>query len=371
MRCCFLANVSLWPRFHALVKESLTPKEASPDFDDVVEIQLQLTKEMKDIQTNLLDLVNLSVSEIKRAVPALNDEEISVETALPKGFEKIVSTYMDPVWNTISSKSKEVLNELKLFRMLLTQLTKYDCVSFYSSLCLYTSHEAAFKSSWVLSKAAENIINAAKSRLCKTSKKSIEFFPEIPAKWLALSEILNEIIVSKQQEKEDAEDSEKVEENFGARLKTLIFAEDNRTCSILKDYLTTGSEATLAKIARNSENIRPSLPPELLVHLHEAFEKTKVKKSNRLGKPQKSSNANDEDNAEESIQITLTQLQRKYEDIEFLQTPVFIRAYRSLDELGAFSVSEMLDDLMPDVIVLFDASEFKFSFLHCEHKSLM
>jgi hypothetical protein len=367
MRHCFLANVSLWPRFHKSIKDSLAKASS-----DVVEIQLNLTAPMREIQSNLLDLVSWSVSELKRLVPALNDEEVTTEVALTKGFEKIISMYVDPVWNTVSSKSKEIMNDLKIFRLLLTSLTKADCVSFFSLLCQHTSKDAAFKSSWVLTKYAENIILAAKARLFpvvdakkgsdvpKSSNSKVpNFNPEVHPKWLALSEVLSEICIKQEKSEADSDC------NFGAKIKTLIFAEDVKTCVVIRDYLSHGSDATLARIATNSENIKVELPPELAKKLDSIYLENKGVKRFHHGKkpPGKVGRLNDDQDEAETtsgpteIQVTLTQIERKYEDIEFLQCPVFIRPLKSLSDSEAFPISETLDQLKPDVIVLFDPSE--------------
>lgn len=303
-------------------------------------------------------------------VPALNDEEVTVESALTKGFEKIVAAYVDPVWNTISSKSKEILNDMKIFRLLLTQLTKADCITFFSTLCQYTSKNAVFKSSWVLTKAAEQVITTARSRVfppCnskqtkqlgndKKSSVTNDFEPEVHPKWLALSEILKEISNSTIQEP-PAENDDK-SETFVAKLKTLIFTEDVKTCTVLKDYLCHGSESTLAKIVKNCDNITLELSQELKVKVDNISNDHRGVKRYKRGNAQKGVQ-NDQDNDVKNqtrgpteVQITLTQIERKYEDIEFLQTPVFIRPLKFSDE--TFAVSETLDQLKPDVIIIFD-----------------
>ncbi|CAL8083519.1 unnamed protein product [Orchesella dallaii] len=363
MRSTFLANVSLWPRFHAAVKETLTGKDSR--FNNVIEIQLQLSEEMRGIQSDLLDLITWSVSELKRLVPALNDEDVTVETALTTSFEKIVAAYVDPVWNTINSKSKEILNDLKVFRLLLAHLTKSDCVTFYSTLCNYTSHDAVLKSSWVLTKSAENIIVAARNRIfsssvstsdsCSKSKQASAsaFKPEIHPKWLALGEILHEISIKKEKVEEEKRSKDEQLTTFGAKLKTLIFTQDVKTCFTLRDYLCHGSEPTLAKLIRNSDNIKYDLPPEVLQKLNQINQDQRAAKRSRLG-DEHNNVSSDEEADKTEIQFTLTQIERKYMDVEFLQTPVFIRPFRNLGDTEAFGISETLDKLKPDVLILFD-----------------
>lgn len=282
MRSCFLAKLSLWPRFHSAVKESLKGRHDS-DVDSVVEIHLKLTEEMREIQSNIMDLASSMLSELKRLVPAISDEEVTVETALTKGFEKIIQAYVDPVWNTIDVKSKEILTDLKVFRLLLSHLTKSDCITFYSILCEYTSQEAALrsKSGWILSKSAEKIINAARKRLKppthsgKKSEDDSDFDPEVHPKWLAIGEVLQEIN-TKMEEEENDETEEEAEGCCLAKCKTLIFAEDFKTCSTIRDYLSKGKKLTLAKIARNCDNVKLAIPPEIILQLNSITRNEKV-----------------------------------------------------------------------------------------------
>lgn len=313
---------------------------------------------------------------MKRLIPALNDEDVAVETALTNKFEKIVAAYVDPVWNTISSKSKEVLNDLKIFRLLLTMLTKADCVTFLSTIYLYTSKDAVLRSSWVLTKSAEQVVTASRARVFSSSTSSqkqktdnvnvtkkppLDFQPEVHPKWLALSEILREISNSTSEFEET--------ETFAAKLKTLIFTEDVRTCTILKDYLCHGSEATLGKIAKNCDNLKVDLTPDQLVKVDSIYSDNRgVKKYKRNGDKEEENVNDGEDEANKSrgpttVQVTLTQIERKYEDIEFLQAPVFIRPLKSLGE-EIFAVSETLEQLKPDVIIIFDPCKYFIIFLY-------
>ncbi|CAG7728085.1 unnamed protein product [Allacma fusca] len=381
MRSSFLANVSLWPRFHAVVKQSLNlPGDDS--LTHVVEIQLNLTEEMREIQTNLLDLVSWSVSELKRLVPALNDDEINAETALTHGFQKIIGAHMDAEWNTINNKAKELLNDLKVFRILLTYLTKFDCVSFYSALCNYTSSDMVFKSSWIVSTSAEKVIVASRGRILKQPKKTpneqasgagskkATFKPEVHPKWLAVSEILNDTF--KQSEKRVAEiATEEMSDDDSScglamkspDLKTLIFVEDSRTCSVLKDYLTDGSLEVMGKLVHNSDKIKIDLPPDLIAKLNSKRKADsepsakRIKISNNKDNSEGVSEAgpsNDGCSKDKDVQITLTQIRRKYETVEVFPSPVMIRPYNNPNEEDAFSVNETLLSLKPDVIVIFD-----------------
>jgi len=379
MKSCFLPKLSLWPRIHAAIKESLKCPQQGSTPEAVVEIQLKLTEEMREIQSNLMDLVTSTLAELKRLVPSLGDEDVTIETALTKGFEKIIRAHVDPIWNTINLKSKEILNDLKIFRLLMTQLTKSDCVTFYSTLCNYTSQEAALRSgsAWVLSKAAEKVITAARKRLkpVKESNKgksserqSPPFDPEPHPKWLAIGEILQEI--NTKLDEQEASDSEPQESGSCcfSKSKTVIFAEDVKTCGAIRDYLSRGRILTLAKIARNCDNIKVEIPSEIIMKLNSISRNEKVDPA-IVGGSRSNSNKSGGDDEEMNtsigpteVQVTLTQIQRKYDDIEFMQSPVFVLPLKHFGDGEAYGVSGMLEKLRPDNIIIFDPGNFSFSF---------
>lgn len=57
------------------------------------------------------------------------------------------------------------------------------------------------------------------------------------------------------------------------------------------------------------------------------------------------------------VQITLTQIQRKYDDVQFLQSPVLVVPLRHF-EGEAYGISETLEKLRPDNIIIFDPGNF-------------
>jgi hypothetical protein len=234
-------------------------------------------------------------------------------------------------------------------------------------LCDYTSQEAALrsKSGWILSKSAEKIINAARKRLkpAKTSKgkSDFDFDPEVHPKWLAVGEILHEINVKLEVE-ENNETEEEAEHCCFAKSKTLIFAEDFKTCSTIRDYLSKGRILTLAKIARNCENVKLDIPPEVILHLNSVTRNERVDPSIAVvGASRSNSNKSGGSDDKEmnqtigptEVQVTLTQIQRKYDDVQFLQSPVFVVPLRHF-EGEAYGISETLEKLRPDNIIIFD-----------------
>lgn len=114
MRTVFVKELYLWPRFHATVIQSLKQKEPQ-----VVELHIPLSKKMLQIQTCILDLMNLTVKELKRINRTVELQEITAENCLTKKFHKILQAQLDCIWNQLSSKSKQLIADLKTLRHLI------------------------------------------------------------------------------------------------------------------------------------------------------------------------------------------------------------------------------------------------------------
>lgn len=114
MRNLFVRDLFLWPRFHALIQQNLKTYEPVS-----VEFSIPLTSKMTQIQTNLLDLMNFLVKELKRINPVVDMEEVTVENCVTKKFHKILQTQLDAIWNQLSAKTKLLISDLKILRSLM------------------------------------------------------------------------------------------------------------------------------------------------------------------------------------------------------------------------------------------------------------
>jgi len=240
MKTLFVRNLYLWPRFHATVSASL--EKCKPQ---VVELHVPLTPAMLEIQTAVLDLMNFTVKELKHINQTLDTDELTVENAVSKSFHKILQMQLDPIWHQLSMKTKQLVADLKTLRLVLTYLTKYDCVTFNTLVNSLRSTDYAMKSSgWLLLDSAETLFVVSKQRVTGTQTKkendnSSDVQPEVNPKWQVLSEILEEVDgLSKQAAKMDPSCSNTV----------LVLVEDSRTCNQLKQYLTVGTRDTLLNL---------------------------------------------------------------------------------------------------------------------------
>ncbi|XP_042293361.1 DNA repair endonuclease XPF isoform X1 [Sceloporus undulatus] len=254
MRNLFVRKLYLWPRFHAVVHSFL--EQHKPE---VVEMHVTMTPAMRAIQSSILDILNACVRELKHCNPALEAEDLSLENAIGKAFDKTIRHYLDPLWHQLGTKTKSLVQDLTVLRTLLWYLTQYDCVTFLNLLESLRASEKAFgrNSGWLFLDSSTSMFLNARSRVyCLTDgngnkKRKIsektdvkeeneqkrELVLESNPKWEALRNVLKEI------EMENANS-----DALGGPGRVLICASDDRTCAQLKEYITTGAEAFLMRL---------------------------------------------------------------------------------------------------------------------------
>ncbi|MCV5185584.1 hypothetical protein OFB79_25550, partial [Escherichia coli] len=62
MRNMFLRKASLWPRFHVQVAQSLEGKKKA----EVIELEEPMTDSMREIQTAIMECVEISIQELTK-----------------------------------------------------------------------------------------------------------------------------------------------------------------------------------------------------------------------------------------------------------------------------------------------------------------
>nr|CAG4643819.1 EOG090X03DI [Lepidurus arcticus] len=238
MRCLFVKNLYLWPRFHATVNASLEAVQPQ-----VIEIRVQMTPAMTSIQTAVLDLINFTLKELRRSNPSLDLEEMTVENWMAKSFHKSLTIQLEPVWHQLSSRTKQLVADLKTLRTILLSLTQYDCITFYNVLNSFRTTEQALQSSgWLLLDAADTLYVQARLRVYGTLpttevKEMGEPKLEENSKWVALLEVLQEI-------KSDCSS----ESTADLKPCILVVAEDERTCLQLEEVVKFGSKRLLMRL---------------------------------------------------------------------------------------------------------------------------
>jgi DNA excision repair protein ERCC-4 len=204
MRNLFLRNVSLWPRFQVSVAQSLEGKKRA----EVIELEVEMSDSMRDIQNAIMECVEVSIGELKKANSGLEMEDWNLDSALHKQFDLVVRRQLDPVWHRVSWKTKQIVNDLSVLRGMLHTLLTYDAVSFNRQLdTILAAHSPPpgstrqTQSPWLFLDAAQTIFTTAKRRIytgdsAKAGGDDVESLRPVleeQPKWAILAEVLEEI----------------------------------------------------------------------------------------------------------------------------------------------------------------------------------
>ena len=115
MRNLFLRKPSLWPRFHVTVAKSLEGRKKA----EVIELEVPMTDSMKDIQNAVLECVEVSISELRKAGTGIELDDWTLDSALHKSFDAIVRRQLDPIWHRVSYRTRQIVNDLTVLRSIL------------------------------------------------------------------------------------------------------------------------------------------------------------------------------------------------------------------------------------------------------------
>ncbi|KAI0147502.1 DNA repair endonuclease XPF [Xylariaceae sp. FL1272] len=242
MRNMFLRKASLWPRFHVTVAESLEGKKKA----EVIELEVPMTEDMQDIQTAIMECVEVSIQELKKGNSGLEMDGWNLDSALLRNFDVMVRRQLDPNWHRVSWKTKQIVSDLTVLRGLLHSVLALDAVSFLQHLdTIHAAHSPQpgttrqNQSPWLFLDAAHTIFSTAKQRVYVASKANINAQSSIDSlrpvleeqpKWALLAEILQEIDRDLYFEPPTRDDSNGT---------ILIMCSDPNTCRQIRDYLQT------------------------------------------------------------------------------------------------------------------------------------
>jgi len=115
MRNLFLRKASLWPRFHVTVAESLEGRKKA----EVIELEVPMSDKMREIQNAVLECVEISISELKKANSGLDVEDWTVDSALHKNFDVDIRRQLDPIWHRVSFRTRQIVSDLTVLRAIL------------------------------------------------------------------------------------------------------------------------------------------------------------------------------------------------------------------------------------------------------------
>lgn len=242
MRNLFLKKASLWPRFHVTVAQSLEGKKKA----EVIELEVPMTDSMKAIQTAIMECVEVSIHELKKANSGLEMDDWNLDSALLQNFDVMVRRQLDPNWHRVSWKTRKIVSDLTVLRGLLNSLLTYDAVSFLQHLdTIHAAHSPPpgstrhNQSPWLFLDAAQTIFDTARRRVYSATAKQAPrdenldslspVLEELP-KWRLFSEVLEEIDRDLYFEPPSRDDSNGT---------ILIMCSNTDTCRQLRVYLQT------------------------------------------------------------------------------------------------------------------------------------
>lgn len=241
MRNLFLRKASLWPRFHVAVAQALEGKKKA----EVIELEIPMTDAMKEIQSAIMECVEVSIHELKKGNTGLEMDDWNLDSALTKNFDIMVRRQLDPNWHRVSWKTKQIVGDLTVLRGLLQAVVAYDAVAFLQNLdTIHAAHSPApgsnrqSQSPWLFLDAAQTIFDTAKQRVYRGVNKpgadanidSLRPVLEEQPKWAILADVLEEIDRDLYFQPAARDDSNGT---------ILIMCSDTATCRQLKDYLQT------------------------------------------------------------------------------------------------------------------------------------
>uniref|UniRef100_A0AAA9SBB1 DNA repair endonuclease XPF n=1 Tax=Bos taurus TaxID=9913 RepID=A0AAA9SBB1_BOVIN len=287
MRNLFVRKLYLWPRFHVAVNSFLELHKP-----EVVEIHVSMTPAMLAIQTAILDILNACLKELKCHNPSLEVEDLSLENAIGKPFDKTIRHYLDPLWHQLGAKTKSLVQDLKILRTLLQYLSQYDCITFLNLLESLRATEKAFgqNSGWLFLDSSTSMFVNARARVyhvpdAKMSKKS-----RLPEKL-------------------------EIKEEQG---QVLICASDDRTCSQLREYLTVGAEVFLLRLYRKTFE-KDSKAEDVWMRLRKEDDSKRIMKSSKRPKDLRDKDrppAKEKALRKKKPRLTLTQMMGRTEELE-------------------------------------------------------
>jgi len=74
------------------------------------------------------------------------------------------------MWDQLSTKTRHLVGDLRLLRMMNSYLSQFDCITFYNlTSSLRTTERALQSSGWMMLPPAENLFLTAKQRVGYTS----------------------------------------------------------------------------------------------------------------------------------------------------------------------------------------------------------
>ena len=123
MRNLFLRKASLWPRFHVTVAEALEGHRKA----EVIELEVPMSDKMREIQNAVLECVETSIGELKKANTGLDMADWTLDSALHRSFDIAIRRQLDPIWHRVSFRTRQIVSDLTDLRQILQYVFRLVC----------------------------------------------------------------------------------------------------------------------------------------------------------------------------------------------------------------------------------------------------
>ncbi|MEW5305380.1 MAG: hypothetical protein WDW36_007923 [Sanguina aurantia] len=158
MRALRVRKLLLWPRFQEYVLQEL--EEHKPL---VVQWDQELSEGMAAIQAAIVEVLQALITELKKT-NKIDCSEMRLEECLHRSFDEAIRRQLDPVWNTVSWKTRQLVRDMGTVRSLATHLLATDAVTFLSYLEELRQTEGV-KCVWLFHDATHAIYEQARRRV--------------------------------------------------------------------------------------------------------------------------------------------------------------------------------------------------------------
>lgn len=167
MRALHVRTLSLWPRFHDLVRKDLDklPRLANNRGGQET---VELSPLQSAVHRTIIAAMDAVVADIA-ATSSLDVGDLTRSNALFSNFDDLVGRKFNSSTVGIKLSVKNALGDLSVLRKLLFFLVQHDAVSFYDYLVVLRNYALTDKrtSDWILSSRGQAVITAARDRVYK------------------------------------------------------------------------------------------------------------------------------------------------------------------------------------------------------------
>jgi len=180
MRALHVRKLQLWPRFHQLVVEDLRVRRERGH--QLEELTVDMTDAMLEVQRAIAACMDACIGDLRKAAPALAQEELTVQRSLFSAFDKAVQRQLaglPGLGPAARLRANAAVEGLRRLRKLLMLLPRHDAVQFLEYVNQLRANNAlpGHAAPWIVSPAGDRLHRAARSRVYTVDELPPAFAP--------------------------------------------------------------------------------------------------------------------------------------------------------------------------------------------------